>query len=134
PTLFTGHERKVSITGEVYFEVMKDPAKPFIVETPSDRITVLGTSFNINSYPNEPHVKTSLLKGSVRINITVLKPGEAYVDGKVINTDIHQDVAWKNGYFNFNKADLPTVLRQLERWYDINVEYEGPVRDRLFKG
>jgi ferric-dicitrate binding protein FerR (iron transport regulator) len=125
PVLFSEKERKVNITGEVYFEVEKKPGHPFIVNTRAESITVLGTHFNIRAYENEGDVKTSLLEGSVKVADKILDPGQAYVDGNVLTTDTEQDVAWKNGYFNFDGADLKTVMQQLERWYDIEVVYKG---------
>jgi transmembrane sensor len=142
PVLFSGKERKVSITGEVYFEVSKDKSKPFIVETRTDVIEVLGTHFNIKSYENEGSVKTSLIEGSVRVKSRsaltshfslVLAPGQAFIDGKVVSTNTEQDVAWKNGYFNFDGADLKTVMQQLERWYDIDVVYKGQSNPGKYK-
>ena len=134
PTAFPGKDRMVSITGEAYFEVAKNLTKPFTVKTYKDEITVLGTSFNVNSYQDESIVKTSLLEGAVRIGDKVLKPGQAYLDGKVTETNLDQDLAWKNGVFNFNKADLPAVMRQLSRWYDIEVEYPSTLADKRFGG
>lgn len=134
PTAFTGNRREVSITGEAYFEVTKDPAKPFRVKTYKDSITVLGTNFNVHAYADESFVKTSLLEGSVKIGNSILKPGEAYLNGKVSTANVTQDVAWKNGLFNFNNADLPSVLRQLERWYDIRMRYEGKPSAVTVKG
>jgi ferric-dicitrate binding protein FerR (iron transport regulator) len=134
PTIFAEDRRVVSITGEVYFEVTKNARKPFTVRTYSDEITVLGTSFNVNSYTDEAMVKTSLLEGSVRINKQVLKPGEAYINGKIMSTSLEQDLAWKNGFFSFNKADLPTVMRQLSRWYNVDVKYEGVIPKRAYSG
>lgn len=146
PTVFTGKERQVEIKGEVYFEVQPNKQKPFIVtlspaggggraprdyheagggyEADNYKITVLGTSFNVNSYPEEPSVKTSLLEGSVKVNNSILKPGQAYVNGEVMVTNIEQDMAWKNGLFNFNGLAFEEIMRQLERWYDIEVTYE----------
>ena len=134
PTAFTADKRVVSITGEVYFEVTKNAHHPFSVKTYSEEITVLGTSFNVNSYPDEPAVKTSLLEGSVRINEHLLKPGEAYMNGKIASTDLEQDLAWKNGFFSFDKTDLPTVMRQLSRWYNVEVKYAGEIPKRAFSG
>lgn len=134
PTIFTGKNREVNITGEVYFEVVKDKEKPFVVHTIEETITVLGTSFNVNHYSDEPTGKVSLVDGSVKVGTTILQPGQAYLNGKVILTNIEQDVAWKNGLFNFEGADLRSVLRQLERWYDITVRYEGWIKPGKFKG
>ena len=134
PTSFPGKERIVSITGEAYFEVTKNPAKPFIVKTFKDEIIVLGTHFNINAYSDEPLMKTSLLEGTVRINNQILHPGQAFANGKIIQTNIEQDLAWKNGFFNFDQADIQTVMRQLSRWYNIDVQFEGTIRSRKFWG
>jgi transmembrane sensor len=134
PTTFNGSTREVSMTGEAYFEVAKNRSKPFVVKTTKEEIRVLGTEFNVNAYEDEAAMKTSLLEGSVKIGNKTLRPGQAYISGHVVQTNTQQDVAWKNGYFNFDKADLPAVLRQLSRWYDIEVKYEGPVKRRVFRG
>lgn len=134
PTVFSKTERNISITGEAYFEVKKNEKRPFTVRTPSDKITVLGTSFNVNAYSDEPASKTSLVEGSVRINDKILRPGQAYIEGKVVVTDIEQDVAWKNGVFAFSHADIKAVIRQLARWYDIEVEFEGVIPGDQFSG
>jgi ferric-dicitrate binding protein FerR (iron transport regulator) len=153
-------ERKVTITGEVYFEVTHEarsakkrlspflkgdireaaggyaaPHRPFIVSTPDGtQVQVLATSFNVNAYADEPAVKTTLLEGSVRINNQVLKPGQCYSNGKIITTDIEQDIAWKNGLFNFEGASLPEVMRQIARWYDVEIVYEGAIPTDKFVG
>ncbi len=144
PTAFTGKERKVSITGEVYFEVARNPKQPFKVHvTPSPlagakgvepEIEVLGTSFNINAYVEEQVIKTSLLEGSVKIGAQILKPGQAYVNGKIIQTDVDQDMAWKMVILVLMELILPTAMRQLSRWYDIDVKYSGKIKERKFKG
>lgn len=154
PTVFAGNERKVSIRGEAYFEVSKDKAKPFRVNIANQsEVEVLGTHFNINSYGDEGKIKTTLLEGSIRVSDTnagsaVVKPGQqaqtallipgqpASVKGITINSDIdlEQVMAWKNGLFNFNHADLKTIMQQLARWYDMDVRYEGSVPSRKFKG
>lgn len=128
PTAFTGTIRGVSITGEAYFEVAPDKNQPFVVKTASDSIAVLGTSFNVNAYPDEPAIKTSLVNGRVRVGRVVLRPGEAFINGTTIKTNIDQDIAWKNGLFNFDKVPLDQVLRQLARWYDLTVVYEHPAQ------
>jgi transmembrane sensor len=134
PTAFTTSTREVTITGEAYFEVRKNTAKPFVVKTQKEDITVLGTEFNVNAYANEPAMKTSLLEGSVKVGNSVLRPGQAYVNGTIIITNVQQDVAWKNGVFNFEGADLRTVMRQLERWYDIEVKITGTPKPGRFRG
>ncbi len=134
PTSFISNTREVAITGEAYFEVKKDRSKPFMVNTSRGAITVLGTSFNVNDYPDERNMKTSLLEGSIKIGTIVLKPGQAYQDGKIRMTNLDQDLAWKNGFFNFTDDSLRTVLRQLARWYDIEVHYVGNGSNELFNG
>ena len=143
PTAFTGADRRVTITGEVYFEVAKDKAKPFRVNVNEVKVEVLGTHFNINSYGDETAIKTTLLEGSVKITAgkdnRMLKPGEqAQVAQQrvtiVNNADLGQVMAWKNGLFNFNKLSLREVLRQLSRWYDVEVVYQGDVTPRKFGG
>lgn len=134
PTAFTGTTREVSITGELYFEVIKNTAKPFIVKTYKEEITVRGTSFNVNSYTDEQFIKTSLLEGSLWIGNAELKPGEAHSNGKVFKEDVNKDVAWKNGSFAFRNSDLKTVMRQLARWYNLEVIYEGKVPGGTFSG
>lgn len=125
PTSFAKDVRTVSITGEVFFEVTKNPARPFIVKTYKDEIAVKGTSFNVNSYTDEPAIKTSLVEGIVQINGVFLKPGNAYAAGVIFSTDINKDMAWKNGVFNFHHINLKDAMRQVARWYDVDIDYEG---------
>jgi hypothetical protein len=143
PTAFAGKIREVEITGEAYFEVAHNAAKPFRVITNSQIVQVLGTHFNINSYDNEEAIKTTLLEGSVRImaknNIRVLKPGEQAKlssdgDLKVAEANLTETVAWKNGLFYFENSSLQNVMRQLARWYEVEIEYEGKIPDRTFTG
>lgn len=134
PTSFTGNTREVKIVGEAYFEVAKNPEKPFTVKTIKEEITVLGTHFNVNAYQDEPLSKISLLEGSVKIGDRILKPGEAYIDDKVVKTNLVQDLAWKNGVFNFNDQNLEQVMRQLSRWYDVEVIYPKNVPKMEFWG
>jgi len=140
PTAFSGTTRKVQITGEVYFEVSRDPAKPFYVSSDQMEIEVLGTHFNVNAYADEPNVSATLLEGSVKIKSArqnhpgtiVLKVGEqAQINGEAAdiavnkNADLEQIVAWKNGINSFKDADIKTIMRQVSRWYDVDVEFEG---------
>ncbi len=134
PTVFAGKEREVKITGEVYFEVAKNEQKPFIVKTHDESIRVLGTEFNVNSYVDEPFIKTSLVEGVVSIANKILHPGEAYRNGIITKTNIEQDVAWKMGFFNFDNTDLGSMLRQISRWYDINIVYSSAIPDLRFEG
>lgn len=150
PTVFTGKERRVQITGEAYFEVTKIKAKPFIVQINDGlNVEVLGTKFNINSYADEGRINTTLLEGSVRVShpqqSLVLKPGQQ-AQCKVLapsspgditlgsNVDINLVMAWKNGKFNFQDADLRQVMKQIERWYDVQVVYEGKIPSFSFEG
>lgn len=138
---FSGRvERNVQLSGEAYFEVAKDKLHPFIVKTGGQEVKVLGTHFNINSYRDEPSEKTTLLEGSVNIsNKAVLQPGQQSVvtksgDIKVQQADLSGAVAWKNGYFQFNDVPLETIMRQISRWYDIDVIYKGSISNDAFNG
>ena len=162
PTAFTNAERRVELTGEAYFEVAKDAGKPFKVHfttSPEGQgsggiVEVLGTHFNINAYDDEAHVKTTLLEGSVRVippegpqpaaqSAKLLSPGQqASISSEsdkshkiqVQTVDTEEVIAWKNGKFQFSQADIKTVMRQIARWYDVEVVYEGPVSKERFEG
>ena len=139
PTSFTGTARRIEIIGEAYFEIAKNPNMPFVVTVNNSEVQVLGTHFNINAYNDEDNVKTTLLEGSVRFvsngNINILKPGQQAQltkDGmaKVVsNVDVDEVVAWKNGMFAFENAGIETIMRQLSRWYDVEIEYKGKTDD-----
>jgi len=157
PTAFSGKERTVSITGEAYFEIAKNPSMPFHVILPSssggrpeeggwrDReIEVLGTHFNVNAYADENTLKATLLEGSIRLISngmgSKLEPGQ---QGQLTNSghiavikdvDMEEAVAWKNGRFNFDNADITSVMRQLARWYDVEVVFEGKIPTEKFEG
>lgn len=132
PSDFSGRERKVSLSGEAYFEVTK-AEQPFIVATDKQEVTVLGTHFNINSYIDEAATRTTLLEGSVRVSAAdanhgsyVLKPGDQAINnGKIrINkVDLDEAVAWKNGNTVFENKSLEDIMRDLSRWYDVSVVY-----------
>lgn len=140
PAQFAGRRRDVKITGEVYFEVAKDKARPFVVDVNGQStIEVLGTDFNINAYGDEGQLKTTLIEGSVKVNSTTIKPGQqATQTGSAISVindaDIDQVLAWKNGLFNFERVNIRQVMLQLERWYDIEVKYEGHAPDFRLRG
>jgi len=129
----TAKQRLVKLNGEAYFEVAKNAAHPFIVETDKQSVEVLGTHFNINSYKDEPLTKTTLLEGSVRVSHNktneseVLKPGEqSLVSVSGIATkevDVDEAIAWKNGYFMFNNERQESILRKVARWYNVEIEY-----------
>jgi transmembrane sensor len=142
PTAFIGAERKIVITGEAYFEVAHNASKPFIVETGKNLVRVLGTHFNINAYDNEKVVSVTLLEGSVDVsrgNVSrVIKPGQqAQINedeeiSLLRNVDLDHVVAWKNGRISFQGADLGTVMRQMSRWYDVDIEYNSKVDDLFY--
>lgn len=145
PIAFSGTERRVAITGEAYFEVAKNKAMPFKINVNGQQeVEVLGTHFNIMAYNDEAAVKTTLLEGSVKIVknklTSVLKPGQQAqltADGKLSVTDdadINAVMAWKNGQTLFVNEDIKTIMRQVSRWYDIDVEYQGDMPTRLFTG
>ena len=144
PTSFAKHnERRVVLSGEGYFEISKDKTHPFIVESDHQQVEVLGTHFNINAYSDEESVKTTLLEGRVRVTSSAglshtIKPGEQVQlqEGKmnVRMVDPDEAIAWKNGMFDFNDADLKAVMRQLSRWYDVTIKYEGKIPPRKFSG
>jgi ferric-dicitrate binding protein FerR (iron transport regulator) len=144
PTQFNGDQRMVELEGEAYFEVAKNKNKPFRVKSGNHAIEVLGTHFNVNAYNNESVVKTTLLEGSVAITYknqkAILKPGQQSNVSDNFNkiaireVDTEAAIAWKNGRFKFDNANLKTVMKQLERWYGIKVEYRGDVSDVRFNG
>ncbi|MFT3677652.1 MAG: DUF4974 domain-containing protein [Chitinophagaceae bacterium] len=154
PAVFAGNERLVEVTGEVYFEVAKQmdesgKRKPFRVKiNDQTQVEVLGTHFNINSYADEASINTTLLEGSVRIlngqQNTLLQPGQqAQVNRKSagsqairVTNEISLDkvMAWKDGLFDFQDASLEEVMRQLERWYDLEIVYEKGIPKLEFVG
>ena len=161
PTAFTGNKREVKIDGEVYFEVSPNKQQPFMVNV-DDRssVEVLGTSFNVNAYRDETHINTTLLEGSIAVSLqpamkqknnasmqtrAVLKPGQqARIASStaqksssgivIVNADTGKVIAWKNGAFNFKDASLEEVMRQLARWYDLEIVYPKGVPDIKFGG
>jgi ferric-dicitrate binding protein FerR (iron transport regulator) len=142
PTAFTGKERRVEISGEAYFEVATNKAMPFIVSVNGSAIKVFGTHFNVMAYTDEPVLKTTLFEGSVEFYNSgmsaALKPGQqaelnSHGQIRVINdADIQEIMAWKNGYFYFERANIETVMRQIARWYNIDVVYQNRKTADLF--
>jgi transmembrane sensor len=150
PTSFNSKERKVELTGEAYFEISKNPEKPFIVSSDKQTVKVLGTHFNISNYPNEGPAKTTLAEGSVLVTLElnrglsspssdhqILKPGQQAVNTgnaiqvKTINVD--DEIAWKDGLFVFNQTSFKDVLQQISRWYNVEVDYNS-LPDLRFDG
>jgi ferric-dicitrate binding protein FerR (iron transport regulator) len=161
PTSFTGDIREVELDGEGYFEIAKNAAKPFHVKTQTQDIEVLGTHFNVNAYNDETSVKTTLLEGSVKVvkretvpqggskeNSEILKPGEQAVLSRAHSPltthhspftihhspDIDQVMAWKNGWFEFEKTDIRAIMRQISRWYDVDIRYEIKTDNETYGG
>lgn len=151
PSKFGGKERRVKVSGELYLDVAKNTKLPFLVDIGQQSVVeVLGTGFNINSYANENGIATTLVEGSVKINTsgksTILSPGQQAVILTTRNSaeksdiriktdlDISKVLAWKNGLFSFDNADLHSVMRQLERWYGIKVIYQGTATDLTLRG
>lgn len=142
PIAFVGRERKVSITGEAYFEVAHHSNKPFYVSKGNIEVQVLGTHFNVNAYEDESGIRVTLLEGSVRVrrqdantagSSVVIKPGEQVVsvpsEPLTVDTlvNLQQVMAWKNGRFHFEGMDIKSVMRQLSRWYDVQVEFQAEI-------
>ena len=157
PTAFVGNERKVEISGEAYFEVVHLTPRPspqggeggrptpFIVKKGDTEVEVLGTDFNVNAYDDESNIRVTLVEGSVKVknaneSITI-KPGdqaEINKQGKIglnKNVDVEAVMAWKNGLFVFNYTDLELIMRQIGRWYDVDVQYSGtPAIEKHYSG
>lgn len=141
PTTFTGNERKVDITGEAYFEIAKDARKKFIVSCKGLQTEVLGTHFNINTYDDEVTTKVTLLEGSVKVlsgqSSVIIKPGQQAQTAengllKIIpDPDTEEVTSWKEGVFHFKDATIEEIMRQVARWYDVKIVYEGKVNDHF---
>ena len=129
-------KRLVQLVGEGYFHVAKDKSHPFIVRTGKQDIEVLGTQFNVTSYMDEPLVYTTLIEGSVKVSTTgmqkLMKPGQQAITGvdeiTIKMADINQVTDWKQGDFNLNELDFRQAMREIARWYDIEVVYKGDVK------
>jgi transmembrane sensor len=145
PSSFSNQkERIVTLVGEAYFEVAKDKNHPFIVKNEQQKIEVLGTHFNVNSYKDEFSIKTTLLEGSVKVSsntshqFKLLTPGQQSILSAdkltVNNADVEEATAWKNGYFRFNDENIQSIMRKLSRWYDIDVIYSGNISDEGING
>jgi ferric-dicitrate binding protein FerR (iron transport regulator) len=147
PTQFNGKERRIFLSGEAYFEVAKDADHPFVVNSGNMDLTVLGTRFNLNSYPDDPQQKTTLAEGSVKISnlnrgvevrdAVFLKPGyEAVIlkndAGIRVNAaNVEAALAWKNGLFIFDNESVGAIMRRLSRWYDIDIKYDSKMDNQF---
>jgi ferric-dicitrate binding protein FerR (iron transport regulator) len=144
PVAFNGDERKVEITGEVYFEVAKDKAHPFIVKANDVNVRVLGTHFDVSAYADDDAVITTLMEGSVKMTkgtvSSLLKPGQQGIainnKGNVTlqNADIEATEAWRKGLFIFHDETIANVMKIMARWYDVDIVYEGDVKNKEFGG
>lgn len=147
PMAFVGDERRVEITGEAYFQVAHNKAKPFIVQKNDVSVKVLGTNFNVNTYEDEVQLKVTLLEGSVQVisreSSILIKPGEqaqlantsaGRTGIKVQTVDVNEVIAWQRGIFELNNTELPAIMRQISRWYDLDIVYEGKPGNEKFGG
>jgi ferric-dicitrate binding protein FerR (iron transport regulator) len=135
PAAFVGKERTVTIKGEVYFEVAKNENMPFHVKANNITVDVLGTSFNIMAYDDEPAIKTTLITGAIKVNGHLLKPGQQAVNERITdNADIEEAIAWKNGLFEFNQQSIVSIMQQISRWYDVDIQYQGTIKSKTFTG
>jgi transmembrane sensor len=135
PVSFGAKERKVEVTGEAYFEVVTNANRPFLVQHENTMVKVLGTSFNINTYADERALTATLLEGAIAVGVDgnnkVIRPGQQARIGAgggisiLDNVSTEEVVAWKNDLFFFRSADIGTIMRQLARWYDIQIAYQG---------
>lgn len=144
PTAFTNKERRVTISGEAYFEVAHNAAMPFRVQHDDITVSVLGTHFNVNTYEDEVAERVTLLEGSVQVSKNgasqLLRPGQqasiSHDETNNINVlnevNLDEVIAWKNGRFSYNNTDLKTIMRQIMRWYNVDVEYKDSISVRYF--
>lgn len=144
PTTFKGKEREVVLKGEAYFEIAKVNGQPFRLKVDDMSILVLGTHFNVNAYPDEKKISTTLLEGAVKLEkgsqAVTIKPGqEGSIDRdggdfsiSTANTELA--TAWKKGLFYFEHADIATITRQIARWYDVDIVFQGKMPTRRFMG
>lgn len=157
PVAFSGNERKITMSGEAYFEVEHDNKRPFRVKVGDEIIEDLGTRFNVSAYTDEPALRTTLLEGSVKISLinensaspdkrkfVLLKPGEQATQDNSSSEqptikvkqldDVEEVIAWKSGRFRFNRVDIASVMRQAARWYDVDVIYKGYIKGTISGG
>jgi transmembrane sensor len=144
PISFQGKSRNVILTGEAYFEVVKNPKMPFVVAVDEMRVTVLGTHFDVNAYPEHAKIQTTLLEGSVRLNKAssqvILAPGEQgsvdrrSSDIRMARVNLNKVMGWKNGHFMFQDDNIKDIMQQIARWYDVDIEYRGNVQNKSFGG
>lgn len=142
PVSFPGAERKVKITGEAYFEVAHNPLKPFRVVKGETEVAVLGTHFNVKAYDDDNDIKITLIEGSVKVSkgalAKVIRPGQEaivkYSNIDLQDADMESALAWKNGYFHFDKTSITDIMKEVGRWYDVDVVFEKSYEKRRFSG
>lgn len=145
PLVFSTNERVIEISGEAYIEVASVANKPFFVKSGDQTIQVLGTKFNVEAYPEDRFIKTTLLQGKVKIKNkfqqTLLKPGEQTIADKEQPTelikkqvDIEEAIAWKNDVFMFSNEPIESIMKKIARWYDVEVVYNGNIKGKRFAG
>lgn len=147
PISFTGKERLVEISGEAYFEVVHNDVQPFRIKVGNRIIEDVGTSFNVNAYEDEPVLKTTMVEGVVKMyaagqpgafvtltkgqQLAIRPTGETRIQD---DADVEEVLSWKNGLFSFNHTSLENIMRQISRWYDLDVVYHGKVGKETFSG
>jgi ferric-dicitrate binding protein FerR (iron transport regulator) len=145
PEFFNGSNREIELDGEAYFEVAKDKAHPFIVKANGTQVQVFGTHFNINAYSDNPDITTTLLEGSVKMSkgtaAVMLLPGQQGTVNqsgssiKVSQADVEANMAWINGFFVFHDQSIINIMRQVSRWYDVDIQYQdAEVQENEFGG
>jgi transmembrane sensor len=140
PIQFAGHERRVKLKGEAYFEINKDFKRPFKVDVDEASVEVLGTHFNVSAY--DVNMTTTLLEGRVKVNYkqheSILKPGqEAFIAENALNiqqADLDKAIAWKENIFYFKEDGIENIMEQMARWYDLEIIYEGKIPAATFSG
>lgn len=142
PSVFTGSERRVAIKGEAFFDVAKDPSRPFRVEVGESTVEAVGTAFNINTHLKQGQIKTILTEGKIKVSVAdksvLIDKGNATLINNsqitVAKADPEEALAWKEGYFYFGGKDLRSIMNEITRWYDIDVEYKHAVSDEKYQG
>jgi len=142
PVAFNGKERKVSMTGEAYFEIKHDASAPFKVSKGDVEVEVLGTHFNVNAYENEKTIRVTLLEGKVKVNrhsaASTLVPGQQAIVANTIDVenevDMEEVMAWKNGLFKFKSMDVLAIINQLTNWYDVDISFRGGIPEKRVTG
>ncbi|MGN6298975.1 MAG: FecR family protein [Ginsengibacter sp.] len=145
PLSFKGKERIVKITGEAYFEVVHNKAQPFKIQVGNIQIEDIGTELNVNAYTDEPSLKTTLINGSIKVSTAnetrFLTPGQQAITLKDNNSievkkevNVDEVISWKNGQIQFENESLQTIMRQISRWYDVDITYDGDIPRKIFTG